>query len=486
MPCRLAPHVRALLLLLLLLTARSLALNPFISHMGVADPHVHVFTSGGGGARFWLYATSDFAANDTGFLNERWWVWESPDLVSWSLASVLLPNATAATRDEWKTCWATDGAQGADGQFYWYLSLGSQEIGVMRGASPAGPWEDVLRRPLISKEQGAALGTQARDPALFVDSDGTPYLVFGTFNYFIARLEPNMTALAEPPRAVAFVGNVTSQNGVNVLDDKPFLHTRGGVYYFSFGAFYAMGSSPYGPFTQDPASPTWVVEALIAPEFRTNGTPSGPCWCQATDLNDRHGSFFSAGGQDFWSSNDRSHSDDPYNTNAFRDPILTYVHYFSNGTIAPVVIDAMGVGEYDGTARIQAENYMAAAGAAKAHRSGTSEFYVALGGGGDGGGGGGGGGRLTYPHVRHAPPRAALRLYAAGGRADCALRAQLLDAGTGAALVECSARLVQQAAWHEASCGGALEGLPGDFTVRLAWGEECEGVAVDWLQLQAV
>ena len=38
-----------------------------------------------------------------------------------------------------------------------------------------------------------------------------------------------------------------------------------------------------------------------------NITNTRPWWGDA-DFNDRHGSFCSAGGQNFWSSNDRSHS----------------------------------------------------------------------------------------------------------------------------------------------------------------------------------
>jgi len=322
---------------------------------------------------------------------------------------------------------------------------------------------------------GSALGTEARDPAVFRDDDGSHYLVFGTFTYYVARLGADMVSLAEPPRAVLFLGNVTSQNGEGVLDDKPYLHKRGGVYYFSFGAFYATGSSPYGPFTQDPGAPTWVVEAFIAPDFRTNATPSGPCWCQAVDLNDRHGSFFSAGGQDFWSSNDRSHSGDPYNTNAYRDPILTYVHYFPNGTISPVVIDATGVGEYDGsTAHISAENYMYTEGAVKAHEERIG-WHVIL----------GGRGQLRYPHVRRAPARAALRLHAAGGLAvACALQVHLTHSRTGAHLARCTAQVGGVQGWHAAPCGEALEGLPAEgLTASLSWEEGCEGVRLEALEL---
>jgi len=232
----------------------------------------------------------------------------------------------------------------------------------------------------------------------FDAASNASYLVFGTFTYYIARLAPDMISLAEAPRVVSITGPhgspPTSQNGVGILDDKPYLHEHAGVYYFSFGGFYALGSSPYGPFVQPsaPQLPTWVDPSLIDADFSLSGS-GGPCWCQALNFNDRHGSFFSGYGQDFWSSNDRSHSTDPYNTNAYRDTILTYVHYFSNATIAPVVINRVGVGRYVTAEGVEAENFFALQGPGRkwhdkdGHNFGvTGLSHVS---------------RLSYPHVVH-------------------------------------------------------------------------------------
>ena len=38
------------------------------------------------------------------------------------------------------------------------------------------------------------------------------------------------------------------EGGHGKADDKPFLHKFQGVYYLSWGCFYALGASPYGPF----------------------------------------------------------------------------------------------------------------------------------------------------------------------------------------------------------------------------------------------
>jgi hypothetical protein len=107
-----------------------------------------------------------------------------------------------------------------------------------------------------------------------------------------------------------------------------------------------MADSVYGPYTY---AGSVVDTAAIAPAFRMNDT-AGP-WYSHQDYADRHGSFWAAGGQWFFSANDRSHSTDLAHRDVFRDTIFAYVHFYPNGTIAPVVIDETGVGEAPSVAR---------------------------------------------------------------------------------------------------------------------------------------
>ena len=58
--------------------------------------------------------------------------------------------------------------------------------------------------------------------------------------------------------------------------------------------------------------------------------------------------------------NDESHSLEPADAAYFfRDSVAAYVHYRDDGTIAALVVDEIGVGEYDGASWIPAENSMA-------------------------------------------------------------------------------------------------------------------------------
>ena len=450
---------------LALLCALSRGGNPLspavVGGGGLADPHVKVFPDARTGApTFYLYSTHDFSVNDTGFRNDDWRVFVSADLVSWSLASTLLPNATPATPDEFHTCWATDAAV-RNGSYYFYLSLGSEEIGVMRGATPAGPWEDPRGSPLVSKAVGPALQppTESRDPCVFLDSDGAHYLVWGTFNYYIARLADDMVSLAEAPRFIFVTPNANSQNGVGILDDKPYMHRVGAVYILSFGCFYARGDSPYGPFAY---VGTWIDLDKIAPDFRTNvSAPNASQWFRAEDYNDRHGSFFSALGQDYWSSNDRSHSADKKNTNAFRSSLLTYVHYRDDGSIEPVVIDATGVGEYR-AAHVEAENFfrLSGAGARKGHDAATRFALRGLTAAAE----------AFFPHVRGVPARAALVVVASNGGAAPAT----VTASAGARVL-CTAIVPPTGgwdAWAEARCDVAGDAPPEvDVWLTFAGGE---------------
>ena len=58
-------------------------------------------------------------------------------------------------------------------------------VGVLAGESPVGPWYDPLGRALIA---AGSVATEARDPGLLLDDDGQAYIVFGTWDFFIARL----------------------------------------------------------------------------------------------------------------------------------------------------------------------------------------------------------------------------------------------------------------------------------------------------------
>lgn len=335
--------------------------NPLVANAGMADPHLRTVKRADGATLFYIFATHDFANNNTGFLMKNWWAWTSPDMVHWQKAAQIAPNASFLSWDPQKNeCWATDAILADDGTWFWYLSVGPHTVGVVKSRAVQGPWTDPLGIPLLSPALAKTLTPPAtfRDPGVFRDDgvDGAYYLVAGVFDYYVARLGDDMISLAERPQHITIDPNGHNAWGPygNKTDDKPYLHKRLGTYYLSWGCFYAISDSVYGPFSFQGSV---IATPQIAPDFRMAHDPGQP-WYAQQDLADRHGSFMEFGGQWFYASNDRSHSSDKAHPDVFRDTVVGYVHYRANGTIAPVIIDAVGVGTYDASrGRIEAENY---------------------------------------------------------------------------------------------------------------------------------
>lgn len=153
---------------------------------------------------------------------DDWWVWSSPDLVNWTKASVVKPQNTPAPPSAWQECWATDGARRGN-EFFFYLSIGPDQVAVVNASSPVGPWDNALGVPLLPSSLGPSLNppTTSRDPCVFMDTDGSAYIIFGVFEYYIARLGDDMMSLAEKPRHISVL-HPTGPYG-NKTDDKPFL-----------------------------------------------------------------------------------------------------------------------------------------------------------------------------------------------------------------------------------------------------------------------
>ena len=290
--------------------------NPILPGKGVCDPHVRIHDG-----RAYLYATHDRAPENTQFLMDDWWIWSTPDLINWTHECTVRPEETYH-RAAYDSCWAVD-AIGYNGRYYFYFSLGPTEIGVLEGDSPVGPWRDVLGKPLIA---AGSTPTEARDPGLFVDDDGQAYIVFGTWDFYMARLNSDMVSLAETPRLLHVV-NPEGPYGKGKMDDKPYLHKRNGVYYLSWGCFYAMSDSVYGPYE------CWgsiIHEENVAPLLR---------YRHQVITADRHGSFFEWRGQWYFICNEMGVTQSSF----FRDSSISYVNYTKTGEIEPVRITESGV-----------------------------------------------------------------------------------------------------------------------------------------------
>ncbi len=228
----------ATLLALLATCGRALfAANPIVENAGIADPKVRVYDD-----HVYLYATHDAAPSNKVFVMHDWFVWKSDDLVDWKQVSTLKPEQTYFKKPS-AECWATDAIR-RHGKYYFYFSRGPWEIGVVVGDTPAGPWPgDPIGNPLIAK---GSTPTDARDPGILQEDDGASYIVFGVWDYYIARLNDDMVSLAEIPRKLKVIKPM-GPFGPGKMDDKPFLHKRGNKYYLSWGCYYAMSDKNLPP-----------------------------------------------------------------------------------------------------------------------------------------------------------------------------------------------------------------------------------------------
>ena len=429
----------------------AMAENPLKPGIGLTDPHVSIY-----GDTAFMYATHDFSPDSKMFVTKDWWVWSSTDLLNWKQAAILKPDETFLKRPS-DECWAGFGAS-KNGKYYWYFSAGPTQVGVVMADAPVGPWRDPLGKPLIPK---GLTDTEARDPDILMDDDGQAYVVYGTFKYFIVRLNDDMISLAETPRRVQ-LDHEFGPYGEGKTDDKPSLHKRNGIYYLSWSSFYAMSTNVYGPYTYKGSV---IVPEKVAPEFQIDKAARGyDLW------HDRHGNFFTWHNQWYYICNDKSQ---PGRQTHFRDCILSYVHYRDNGEMAPIRLDAIGVGQYDAAQpRIEAEDYFAAE-QCEVKECPAGGFEVR---------GLAAGSELVYPNVKNLPANAIITFSVAAGNSDGGTIEIHADNPQGKLLGTC--QVASTGGWdHFKTISCPLKNLAGNASVCLTFkGGSDECLRLDWLK----
>ncbi len=253
-----------------------------------ADPEVHVYDG-----QYWVYPTSSLTVGDAQagdfahglsaeqrqlrtrrvvhadyLLQTSLDAFSSPDLVHWTKHAQVLSVRDVA----WAAyaVWAPSAIK-LNGKYYLFFAANDIQktdtfaggIGVAVSDAPAGPFKDVLGKPLIGKFYN---GAQPIDPMVFQDDDGAVYLYYGGQGHCnVARLSPDLTRV-EPLQDGSQYREITPASYV----EGPFMLKRKGVYYFmwsegdwggpDYGVAYAKSASPTGPFeragkilTTDPA-----------------------------------------------------------------------------------------------------------------------------------------------------------------------------------------------------------------------------------------
>lgn len=195
-------------------------------HVPLADPFIMLYRG-----VYYAYGTG----SDNGIP-----VYTSDDLKCWEKKAALALDKKDSWGDKW--FWAPEVYE-VNGTFYMYYSA-DEHICVATAASPAGPFRQQVKAPIIADEK-------CIDHSLFIDTDGTPYLFFCRFNdglnVWMAELESDLTTLRSATLRPCIH---TSQPWEQVwprVNEGPFVIKHAGVYYLTYSAnsyespFYGIG-----------------------------------------------------------------------------------------------------------------------------------------------------------------------------------------------------------------------------------------------------
>ena len=239
----------------------------------MADPAVHVFND-----RLYIYPSHDWESgipeNDNGdhFNMKDYHVFSTDDPMKGEIVDHGLVLTTEDIPWAGRQLWDCDVAE-KDGKYYMYFPLKDQNdifrIGVAISDRPEGPFipqPDPMR------------GSYSMDPAVLNDGDDNKALESGaTFPADnepsipgrVAKLSADMLQFAEEPKAVVILDEngqpLTAGDNERRFFEASWMHKYNGKYYFSYSTgdthrlCYAIGDSPYGPFTYQGVILTPVV-----------------------------------------------------------------------------------------------------------------------------------------------------------------------------------------------------------------------------------
>jgi Glycosyl hydrolases family 43 len=219
------------------------------------------------GKTYFAYATNSVAGNIQ--------IIDSTDLTHWTAVGNALPSlpAWASANHTW-----APGVAFIGGKFLLYYAVGvagtgKECISVATASQPQGPFIDETTAPLECQQ---SLGGSI-DPAPFLDTNGTPYLVWksggpGSSKIWSQQLAPSGTSFVDGTNPLGLLAPDQSWEGGTV--EAPNLVTTGGHYYLFFsgndwnGARYAVGvascTGPLGPCTDAPTNPILSNDPAVA------------------------------------------------------------------------------------------------------------------------------------------------------------------------------------------------------------------------------
>ena len=210
-----------------------------------ADPEGVVF-----GKTYWIYPTYSAPFEEQLYMD----CFSSKDLVTWVKHERIIDNLSI----KWLrlALWAPAAVE-KDGKYYLFFGANDVHegeiggIGVAVADNPAGPFKDLLGKPLIGE---IVNGAQPIDQYVFKDKDGSYYMYYGGWSHCnVVKLADDFKSIV-PFEDGTLYKEVTPKNYV----EGPFMFIRDGKYYFmwseggwtgpNYKVAYAISDSPFGPF----------------------------------------------------------------------------------------------------------------------------------------------------------------------------------------------------------------------------------------------
>ncbi|MGF7230566.1 glycoside hydrolase family 43 protein [Arachidicoccus sp.] len=294
--------------------------NPIFSGW-YADPEATIY-----GNQYWIYPTYSAKYEDQVFMD----AFSSPDLVHWTKHHSVLDTSEI----HWakKAMWAPAVLE-KKGKYYIFFGANDVHpgevggIGVAVADHPAGPFKDLLGKPLINK---IVNGAQPIDQFVYKNDDGSYYMFYGGWGHCnVVKLKSDFTGI-QPFADGTYYKEITPKNYV----EGPCMLKRKGIYYFmwseggwggpNYRVAYAMSKSPLGPFKR---------VGVILQQDPSIATGAG------------HHSVIKIPGKDkyYIVYHRRPLGDDKAND---RQVCIDEMHFDKDGKIAPVKITKEGVKEH--------------------------------------------------------------------------------------------------------------------------------------------
>jgi len=205
------------------------------------------------------------------FRMPRWNMYKTTDMKTFEFVGQILQSENFPNSSS-NTAWAAQLIKGLDGKYYFYVTTHRSpnawpyQICVATAVSVEGPYTPhssvLITESMVSSDIGNIDNNRNIDPTVFIDDDGSAYIVWAQVNPRVAKLKSNMVEIERPIKKLF-------QNGWKMTDpsqqyeEGPWLYKRNGKYYLFFASMrkndaganiaenisYAMADSMEGPWT---------------------------------------------------------------------------------------------------------------------------------------------------------------------------------------------------------------------------------------------